>query len=140
MIGEPNTISVEEDRIMEDDEIIEKAVELLEKSVEEIENLYGKDTDLTNEIRGFLNKQLGRCEDAERFPCKVGDVLYVLVDMDENGKYTRWKGDIVKSFYLNRDNERMIEFTWVWHDIPLSEVGKSVFLTKEEAEQALAKM
>lgn len=59
MIGEPNTISVEEDRIMEDDEIIEKAVELLEKSVEEIENLYGKDTDLTNEIRGFLNKQLG---------------------------------------------------------------------------------
>lgn len=56
---EPNRVSIEEDRIMEEDEIIEKAVELLEKSVEEIENLYGRDTELSNEIRGFLNKQLG---------------------------------------------------------------------------------
>src|SRR5690554_2135955 len=31
------------------------AIELLEKSVEEIENCYGKDTDLTLKIREFLN-------------------------------------------------------------------------------------
>ena len=33
-----------------------KAKELLEKSAEEIENLYGKETDLTKEIRKFLNR------------------------------------------------------------------------------------
>ena len=33
-----------------------KAKDLLEKSAEEIENLYGKETDLTKEIRKFLNR------------------------------------------------------------------------------------
>lgn len=33
-----------------------KAKALLEKSAEEIENLYGKETDLTKEIRKFLNR------------------------------------------------------------------------------------
>lgn len=33
-----------------------KAKDLLEKSAEEIENLYGKETDLTKEIRRFLNR------------------------------------------------------------------------------------
>lgn len=33
-----------------------KAKELLEKSAEEIENLYGKETELTKEIRKFLNR------------------------------------------------------------------------------------
>jgi len=75
-----------------------------------------------------------------RLPCKVGDMLYVLVDMNEEGKYTRWKGDFVKSIYLNPDNEWMIEFTYVWHDRRLFEIGKSVFLTKEEAEQKLKEL
>lgn len=34
-----------------------KAKDLLEKSAEEIENLYGMETDLTKEIRRFLNRQ-----------------------------------------------------------------------------------
>lgn len=33
-----------------------KAKELLERSAEEIENLYGKETELTKEIRKFLNR------------------------------------------------------------------------------------
>lgn len=35
---------------------IEQAKSLLEKAVEEIENLYGKETYLTEEIRDFLSR------------------------------------------------------------------------------------
>lgn len=51
---EPNTYSIEEDILAEEEKMIEKAMELLEKSAEEIENLYGRETDLTTQIRDFL--------------------------------------------------------------------------------------
>lgn len=53
---EPNIYSIEEDKIVQEEEIIEKAMELLTKSVEEIENLYGRETELSNEIRNFLEE------------------------------------------------------------------------------------
>lgn len=37
-------------------EMIKTAMGLLTKSAEEIENLYGRETNLTTEIRGFLEK------------------------------------------------------------------------------------
>ena len=51
---EPNTYSIEEDILTEEEKMIEKAMELLEKSAEEIENIYGRETDLTTQIRDFL--------------------------------------------------------------------------------------
>ena len=72
-----------------------------------------------------------------KLPCKVGDTVYVLVEMDDNEKYTRVKNDVVKSFYISPDNIPMIEFTYIWHDTYINDFGKSVFLTREQAEQAL---
>ena len=51
---EPNTYSIEEDILAEEEKMIEKAMELLEKSAEEIENLYGRETNLTTQIKDFL--------------------------------------------------------------------------------------
>lgn len=91
-------------------------------------------------------EKLADYEDAEeqglllRLPCKVGDNIFVLVDMDDNGKYTSIKNDIVECIYLNDTLDLMINFTWIWHDVSTTEIGKTVFLTREEAEQALAEM
>ena len=87
-----------------------------------------------------LNK-LGEYEDAEeqglllRLPCKIGDTLYTFY-------YPR--GDIVIVV-----EEEVIEITVPEDGILIEtyggfyrfgDFGKTVFLTKEEAEQALAKM
>lgn len=98
------------------------------------------------EIKWDIYDKLGKYEDAEDkglvtiFPCKVGDPVYVLVDMNDEGKYTRIKNDVVKCIYLSSKNEWKIEFTYIWHDTELSDVGKTVFLTRPEAEKALADM
>ena len=91
-------------------------------------------------------RKLADYEDAEeqglflRLPCKVGDTVYVLVDMNKQGAYQNIKADIVRSIYFSSKNEWKIEFTYIWHDTELSDIGKTVFLTREEAEQALAEM
>lgn len=73
-------------------------------------------------------------------PCKVGDTVYVLVEMNESGKYTRIKADFIESIYQNPDGEWMISFRYIWHDTELFDIGQTVFLTKEEAEQKLESM
>lgn len=91
-------------------------------------------------------RKLADYEDSEeqglllRLPCKVGDNIFVLVAMDDNGKYTSIKNDIVECIYLNDTLDLIISFTWIWHDISATEIGKTVFLTREEAETALAEM
>lgn len=98
-----------------------------------------------NRVTNALNK-LADYEDLEeqgllvKLPCKVRDTVYVLVEMDDNGKYTRVKNDVVKSFYISPDNIPMVEFTYIWHDTQINDFGKSVFLTREQAEQALKEM
>ena len=42
------------------------------------------------------------------------------------------------SIYQNPDGEWMISFRYIWHDTELFDIGQTVFLTKEEAEQKLA--
>lgn len=76
-----------------------------------------------------------------KLPCAVGDTVYVLVDMNDEGKYTRVKNDIVKSIYIDDKGKiPMLEFTYVWHDVELSDIGKNVFLTQEEAEAELKEL
>lgn len=111
-----------------------------------------EDTGLTPEqmwqIDGQFREQareLGEYKRAEeqgillRMPCKVGDTVYVLVEMDDDGKYTRVKVDFIDDIYFE-DNVIMIRFQYVWHDTTLSDIGKTVFLTREEAEAKLVEM
>lgn len=73
-----------------------------------------------------LSKKIGEYEDAEeqglllRLPCKVGDTVYSVV----------------------KDGLQIIElkFSLELYARRMSDFGKTVFLTKEEAEQALADM
>lgn len=59
-------------------------------------------------------------------PCKVGDVVYLITDHtgDMRRTVTGFTQDCILSYAMQ---------------IPMSEFGKTVFLTREEAEKALRK-
>lgn len=75
-------------------------------------------------------------------PCKVGDILWI------TGSIRRLYSAKVRTFFIGkpsgvsrRDNDagtQMIRTTEC--DVPMRDFGKTVFLTREEAEKALAKM
>ena len=78
-------------------------------------------------------------EDAEeqglllRLPCKVGDIVYVIVMVLDYGEI----GDkATKTYYIT---ERKFEL-YMLSDYGKYVFGKTVFLTKEEAEQKLESM
>ena len=96
--------------------------------------------EMTHEdIRKVLRK-LAEYEDLDeqglllRLPCKVGDRLYK-IDYEYLGNII---SDTVHSIHILR-NTVYLEMKY-WHDISLSEVGKTVFLTQAEAEQKLKEM
>ena len=111
--------------------------------MERLTNTGTKEAKESVTIREVIYK-LAEYEDLEekglllRLPCKVGDTVFILVDLEGNS-YTRVKVDIVKNFYVDKDGV-WAEFEMIWHDQPISEFGKSIFLTREEAEAALLKM
>ena len=89
------------------------------------------------QYKGLLLEKLGKYEDLEeqglllRLPCKVGDNIYIIFHNHTIGKST------VVSF-------RMIAKGWAvktgdWSYL-FTDFGKTVFLTKEEAEAKLAEM
>ena len=75
-------------------------------------------------------------------PCKVGDILWI------TGSIRRLYSAKVRVFFIGnpsgvrgRDNDagtQMIRTTEC--DVPMRDFGKTVFLTREEAEKALAEM
>ena len=69
-------------------------------------------------------------------PCSIGTTIYMLVDW-EDGAYQRIKNDIVKGYYLDDKEELYLIPTYLWHDQPISEIGKTIFLSEEEAKKAL---
>ena len=87
----------------------------------------------------LMVQKLGEYEDLEeqglllRLPCKVGDRLYRI---DFLGFII---SDTVHSIHILQ-NTAYFEMNYWDKDIFLSEVGKTVFLTKEEAEQKLKEM
>lgn len=88
-MGEPNDISIEEDRIMEEDEVVDDAVILLEKAVNAIVNAVGKETELTGEIRHFL-LQLGVDVWTDKMIAELNDSEYQYVaylDIDARVPY-----------------------------------------------------
>ena len=70
--------------------------------------------------------------------CKIGDKLYEVLEDDEEGAFIEeltvtevgTKAVFYSSYYPPQDDIRS--------HLPISEIGKTVFLTREEAEQALA--
>lgn len=104
-------------------------------------DMYFDDTDK----RLFYNK-LKEYEDAEeqglllRLPCKVGDTVYVKLASYCDSKYAEAE---VRDFTHFTSCGFCIVVTSEKFDkqnIPFSEFGKTVFLTKEEAEQKLKEM
>ncbi len=76
-------------------------------------------------------KKLAEYEDLEeqglllKLPCKVGDIVYVIVEEFEE-------------MYDSNSNYYCI-YEEKFHPYMLEDIGKYVFLTKEEAEEALRK-
>lgn len=90
-----------------------------------------------------LRERLKQYEDAEeqglllRLPCKVGDTVYILA-----GRFgTFYEEDICDGFYIGRDGILQVKVqNHKGNHVTYGVVGKIVFLTKEEAEAALAKV
>ena len=69
-------------------------------------------------------------------PCKVGQTVYVLGQTGHTP--TVLEGEVVQ-FVFNNGNHHIdlcFDNSWVW-DYHIEDVGKTFFLTKEEAENAL---
>lgn len=74
-------------------------------------------------------------------PCKVGDTVYIIDEAGDEGEEDYVLAVRVLQFFINENGIAvdlklplgLRQNTWMV-------VGKNVFLTKEEAEQALAKM
>ena len=66
-----------------------------------------------------------------RLPCKVGDVIYFI----EDNKII--KPMTIETICVSDSN---ISIWHVWHKFDLDDFGKTVFLTREEAEQKLKEM
>lgn len=101
--------------------------------------------------QGEAIDRLAEYEDAEeqgllvRLPCKVGDTVYRIVDrgyLKDTCETDCYSCDILCP-YEGRKYERVIEIKpWEMANIPtianaMEKLGKTVFLTREEAEKAL---
>lgn len=107
----------------------------------------------SHQVREVLCK-LAEYEDAEedgllkRLPCKVGDALYMPWEYDWNTGIAiitvkKIVIDWEDCFYVETDLYSDSEAFWEEYNygkFSFSDFGKTVFLTKAEAEQALAKM
>ena len=91
----------------------------------------------------IFKNRLGNYEDAEeqglllRLPCKVGDTVYCIRTICD-GKDTKEITDFkVLRFDIGKHILMVNEYT---HTLNIADIGKTVFLTREEAEKALADM
>ena len=98
-----------------------------------------------HQSNGPLHKKLGQWLQAEQegrlavLPCKVGDTIYVI---PPHGRITE---TTVRTFFFGHPSHRieareMRMIRTINWDIPMDEFGKRIFLTREEAEAALAEM
>lgn len=102
-----------------DDELWERACE---PDCEEIDAVYRKLKEYEDlEEHGRLIK----------LPCKVGDTVYVIVEKNIS---------VQKIQRATIDSERKIEFCTKRRGFTLFDIGKTVFLTKSEAEAKLKEL
>ena len=98
-----------------------------------------------------LTKKLAEYEDLEeqglllKLPCKVGDTVWYITPDDSIAlaKKTIYEAEVVR-FYFMKNKEGMAIDVYAEQrstEFPLlSDIGKTVFLTKEEAEQELKRL
>lgn len=140
---------------------MERIVEQLEEggSMERLTTTGTKEANESITIREMINK-LAEYEDLEeqglllRLPCKVGDTVYRICpkcDNDHDGscKNCAWEGTAGMKgctvYGLWRDGQyppdkcTIVPYKVTWNYVPnlLHNIGKTVFLTSEEAEAAL---
>ena len=70
---------------------------------------------------------------------KKGQKLYVLTNTDEFGNYSNMRTDVIQDIYTDENGTQMIEFTYLFCDIPVSEVGVSVFVDEISGNAELKK-
>ena len=72
-----------------------------------------------------------------KLPCKAGDKLY---DIRQNHIKDR-RNDMVHELSIEGITVELCTWeTWMAKSVPLKEIGKTVFLTKEEAEEKLKEL
>ena len=93
---------------------------------------------------GIIREKLARLEDLEEqgrlieLPCKIGDTMYsfsfnIVYPFTVNGfEINKYEVEFKGSYC---GEEKSLEY-WSIH-FPVSKIGKTVFLTREEAEEAL---
>lgn len=74
-----------------------------------------------------------RLEKSVELPCKVGDTVYVLIQRNATTKIVKGTVRNIQHSY----NAWWVEFSNLWVDKMFDDFGKTAFLTREEAEQAL---
>lgn len=91
----------------------------------EIEAILGDDYDL-DRLRELVEADRdGRCV---VLPCKIGDTLY-RIQRFKRGKSWRKEAEYIRTVELNKNN--------FWRVVFEGELGETVFLTREAAENAL---
>lgn len=93
-----------------------------------IEDILGDEYDLDRLRELAEADREGRCV---VLPCKIGDTLY-RIQRFKRGKNWKKEAEFIRTVELNRNN--------FWRIVIDGELGKTVFLTREEAEAALAKI
>ena len=93
------------------------------------------------EIMTSVCEKLGKYEDLEeqdrlvKLPCKIGTEVYNITWWDDVQEKVVVKG---KTYYRTIHKHKVSKSTFGYTDI--EEIGKTVFLTKSEAEQKLKEM
>lgn len=122
--------------------------ELFDAMAEEIENVYGRETDLTIKARDFLAKHDVLKEQGMLLgvPCKLGDIVYDVVLCNDNeyrifkmkvcniNPFGQIRNDKVWNVYLETVGESSKAYRSFY------DFGRTVFLTEEDAEATLERM
>ena len=106
---------------------------------EEIDEIFDEYNDVLKAIikdgeRMISNDRLRELAEADRegrcvvLPCKIGDTLY-RIQRFKRGKNWKKEAEFIRTVELNRNN--------FWRIVIDGELGKTVFLTRAEAEAAL---
>ena len=100
-------------------------------------------TDVSNTpIKLYSDEGAEKCsffKDKARYiepPCKIGDAVYTIKTLTD-GKFTRVVSYGKPVYRISVDKYGMFLTTEYGHVLSCDDFGKTVFLTREEAEQAL---
>lgn len=133
---------------------MDRLTERIEKYIEAYQlPPFGREVDGTVELLQEVSNKLAEYEDLEeqglllRLPCKVGDELYypngyfnIVIPVRLNEIVMSFVGLDTYSFQYNCCSFDECGDAYEDYEFDLNDIGKTVFLTKEEAEKKLKEM